>query len=456
MCFSFSIYLGGRGQLRSKRRPQVCQPYKIIILIMRLSNFIQKCLENSRRGELMVLTGLIQRMGEQRRCWLRWHNYSDSVTSALEYLRYHEDFLDVTIACGGHTFRAHKLVLSACSSYFRKVLKDHPCDHPIIILDDLQWQVIVSILHFMYCGEVIVEEELLPNLLSAADSLDVTGLTYVTAAIVSSQVPKDDNSNDDDYSEYEEEGDDPEDDDEYENEPEKVPEPSAIVQNIITSERDQSESENESSLSEKEEPSPKRPRTISCDAQTSDEYETQTDSQNSTKNMPSSTTPKESTLSFHKVTNGLSPLTLPLNAATPLADHPSNNCSNGTRKNKELQSTIEKTCKNGEKKTKMILNGDSNIKEENLLVKDEGDDDSNSAENGDSDSLSSSLSASAIGRGLILPNGLLENCLPVGMTAAMGPVNYATLLAAGNMLPSAASTNPTVLLSSQGMKRSFM
>lgn len=63
------------------------------------------------------------RMGEPRRCWLRWHNYSDSVTSALESLRYDEDFLDVTLACDGHTVRAHKLVLSACSAYFRKVLK---------------------------------------------------------------------------------------------------------------------------------------------------------------------------------------------------------------------------------------------------------------------------------------------------------------------------------------------
>lgn len=62
-------------------------------------------------------------MGEPRRCWLRWHNYSDSVTSALESLRYDEDFLDVTLACDGHTVRAHKLVLSACSAYFRKVLK---------------------------------------------------------------------------------------------------------------------------------------------------------------------------------------------------------------------------------------------------------------------------------------------------------------------------------------------
>ena len=66
--------------------------------------------------------------------------------------------------------------------------QDHPCDHPIIILDGLGWQVVVSLLHFMYCGEVVVEEELLPNLLNAATNLNVTGLTHVTSAIISAQV----------------------------------------------------------------------------------------------------------------------------------------------------------------------------------------------------------------------------------------------------------------------------
>ena len=62
-------------------------------------------------------------MEKQRRCWLRWHNYSETVTAALESLRYDEDFLDVTIGCDGKSMKAHKVVLSACSFYFRKILK---------------------------------------------------------------------------------------------------------------------------------------------------------------------------------------------------------------------------------------------------------------------------------------------------------------------------------------------
>lgn len=66
--------------------------------------------------------------------------------------------------------------------------QDHPCDHPIIILDGLGWQQVVALLHFMYCGEVVVEEDHLADLLNAATSLSVTGLSHVTSALISSQV----------------------------------------------------------------------------------------------------------------------------------------------------------------------------------------------------------------------------------------------------------------------------
>jgi hypothetical protein len=39
-------------------------------------------------------------------------------------LRDEEDFVDVTLACDNNrSFTAHKVVLSACSPYFRKLLK---------------------------------------------------------------------------------------------------------------------------------------------------------------------------------------------------------------------------------------------------------------------------------------------------------------------------------------------
>lgn len=54
---------------------------------------------------------------------LRWNNYQSSITSAFENLRDDEDFVDVTLACDGRSLKAHRVVLSACSPFFRELLK---------------------------------------------------------------------------------------------------------------------------------------------------------------------------------------------------------------------------------------------------------------------------------------------------------------------------------------------
>ena len=61
-------------------------------------------------------------MDEQRFC-LRWDSFKDNVSHLLEQLREDGELLDVTLCCDGHQVRAHRLVLSMCSPYFRQVLK---------------------------------------------------------------------------------------------------------------------------------------------------------------------------------------------------------------------------------------------------------------------------------------------------------------------------------------------
>lgn len=54
---------------------------------------------------------------------LRWNDFHTSILSSFRHLRDEEDFVDVTLACDGCSFTAHKVVLSACSPYFRSLLK---------------------------------------------------------------------------------------------------------------------------------------------------------------------------------------------------------------------------------------------------------------------------------------------------------------------------------------------
>lgn len=52
------------------------------------------------------------------------------------------------------------MVLSACSPYFNALFLNHPEKHPIVILKDVPYADMKSLLDFMYRGEVSVDRSL--------------------------------------------------------------------------------------------------------------------------------------------------------------------------------------------------------------------------------------------------------------------------------------------------------
>jgi len=107
---------------------------------------------------------------------LRWPDYHTSVLAAFRSLKEEEDFIDVTLSCEETQYSAHKVVLSACSPYFRKLLKSNPCSHPIVILRDVREDDLRLLLTFMYHGEVQVEQERISTFLRTAETLQIQGL----------------------------------------------------------------------------------------------------------------------------------------------------------------------------------------------------------------------------------------------------------------------------------------
>lgn len=71
------------------------------------------------------------------------------------------------------------MVLSACSPYFQALFVNHPEKHPIVILKDVPFADMKSLLDFMYRGEVSVDQERLSAFLRVAESLRIKGLTEV-------------------------------------------------------------------------------------------------------------------------------------------------------------------------------------------------------------------------------------------------------------------------------------
>ena len=64
--------------------------------------------------------------GDQQQFCLRWNDFQTNMVSSFKHLRDEKSFTDVTLACDGQTCKAHKMVLSACSPYFKvcKIVKN--------------------------------------------------------------------------------------------------------------------------------------------------------------------------------------------------------------------------------------------------------------------------------------------------------------------------------------------
>jgi len=115
-------------------------------------------------------------MGSEKFC-LRWNDFETNISGAFREIREDKDFFDVTLACDDDQIQAHKLILSACSPFFRTILRRNRHEQPLLYLKGVKYADLVSVLNFMYHGEVNVAQEELNSFLAVAEDLKVKGLT---------------------------------------------------------------------------------------------------------------------------------------------------------------------------------------------------------------------------------------------------------------------------------------
>ncbi|XP_028153226.1 protein tramtrack, beta isoform isoform X12 [Diabrotica virgifera virgifera] len=108
---------------------------------------------------------------------LCWDNFHKNMSSGMNSLLENEDLVDVTLAVQGKCLKAHKMVLSVCSPYFKELFKSNPCKHPIVFMKDVSYEALSDLLQFMYQGEVQVSQENLTTFIKTAEALQIKGLT---------------------------------------------------------------------------------------------------------------------------------------------------------------------------------------------------------------------------------------------------------------------------------------
>ncbi|CAG2056100.1 unnamed protein product [Timema podura] len=121
-------------------------------------------------------------MGSNQLYSLTWGDFGTSLVSTVQLLRCRGDLVDVTLAAGGRSFPAHKIVLCAASPLLLDLLKSTPCKHPVVMLAGVTAPDLEALLEFVYRGEVSIDPNQLPSLLQAAHCLNIQGLAPGTIA----------------------------------------------------------------------------------------------------------------------------------------------------------------------------------------------------------------------------------------------------------------------------------
>ena len=118
-----------------------------------------------------------KKMSSTEKFCLRWNDFESNISEAFRELREEKDFFNVTLACDDDQLQAHKVILSACSPFFRNIFRRNKHEHPLLYLKGVNYTNLVSVLNFMYHGEVNVAQEELNSFLAVAEDLKVKGLT---------------------------------------------------------------------------------------------------------------------------------------------------------------------------------------------------------------------------------------------------------------------------------------
>ena len=98
---------------------------------------------------------------------------------------------DVTLVCDDQVrVDAHKIVLSAGSHFFREMFVNNPHSHPLLYLRGLKEPELLSILQFLYLGETSLNKDSVPQFLSVARELEISGLEKQETGAVKTNEPE--------------------------------------------------------------------------------------------------------------------------------------------------------------------------------------------------------------------------------------------------------------------------
>ena len=109
---------------------------------------------------------------------LKWNDFSSNVSKSFGVLRTADYLHDVTLVSEDRKqVAAHRLVLAACSEYFRDIFRSTSQHaHPLLCLDGITAGDLSNILDYIYNGEIQIYQDNLDRFLTVAQKFRLEGL----------------------------------------------------------------------------------------------------------------------------------------------------------------------------------------------------------------------------------------------------------------------------------------
>jgi len=104
-------------------------------------------------------------------------DFSSSVSSSVRKLINDKDFTDVTLVSeNNRQIRAHKVILSSGSKFFKDILTMNHHQHPLVYLKGVRYEQLQHIVELIYLGEVKIGESEVDSFVQLGKDLEVEGL----------------------------------------------------------------------------------------------------------------------------------------------------------------------------------------------------------------------------------------------------------------------------------------
>ena len=108
---------------------------------------------------------------------LKWNDFQQNVSRTFSQLRQESGLFDVTLVSSDQKqVSAHRLVLSACSDFFKNIFCNNTHTHPLLYLDRVNSREINLMLDYIYNGEVNIHQIYLDRFLEIGEKFKLDGI----------------------------------------------------------------------------------------------------------------------------------------------------------------------------------------------------------------------------------------------------------------------------------------